>query len=280
MTDLSDSSVARVDRLLNTALRSLPVKPEDTATAAQKKRYSERMSEVVAQALAEELRQRGMAEARPAPPGQVGVSGAERRLAGGIGAKKVDVTWATEESGLLLALSVKTINFRDGRSGNFQKNLTNRRADMLIEAVTLHRRFPYAVLAGLLFLDAGAGRDGTRTRRNTSANAHQRLRLFTGRSDPAGRDEQFEGFYLILVDANPFTPTYQVHEVGEPDEAISLSAAFDHLVEQVAERNFDFYEAIDGSIHKLSSRAGRGEPADDSTVGDVLVDLDDLADDQ
>ena len=274
------AAAARVDQLLHAALKSLDPKPPDTASAAGKKRYSERMSEVVAQALAEELRQRGMPEARPAPPGQVGVSGAERRLAGGIGAKKVDVTWATEESGLLLALSVKTINFRDGRSGNFQKNLTNRRADMLIEAVTLHRRFPYAVLAGLLFLDAGAGNDGTKTRRSTSANAHQRLRLFTGRSDPAGRDEQFEGFYLILVDANPFTPTYQVHEVGQPDTAISLSAALDHLVDQVAERNFDFYEAINGNIHKLSSRAARGEPADDSTVSDLLVDLDDLADDQ
>src|SRR3546814_5928739 len=76
-------------------------------------------------------------------------SGAERRMAGGIGAKKVDVTWATEESGLLLGISIKTINFRDVRTRNFQKSLTNRRGDMLIEAVTLHRRFPYAVLAGL-----------------------------------------------------------------------------------------------------------------------------------
>lgn len=44
-------------------------------------------------------------------------------MAGGIGAKKVDITWATEEAGLLLAVSIKTINFRDGRTGNFQKNL-------------------------------------------------------------------------------------------------------------------------------------------------------------
>ena len=50
----------------------------------------------------------------------------------------------------MLALSVKSINFRDRRSRNFQKNLTNRRGDMLFESVTLHRRFPYAVLGGLL----------------------------------------------------------------------------------------------------------------------------------
>jgi hypothetical protein len=34
-----------------------------------------------------------------------------------------DVTWATEESGLLLACSVKIFMYRDAKSGNFQQNL-------------------------------------------------------------------------------------------------------------------------------------------------------------
>ena len=49
-----------------------------------------------------ELRQRGMAEARPSGAGVVGLSGAERRLAGGIGAKKVNaalIQAAFQESG-------------------------------------------------------------------------------------------------------------------------------------------------------------------------------------
>ncbi len=78
----------------------------------------------MALAVSSELRERGMDGARPTGPGESGTSGAERRLAGGIGAKKVDVTWATEESGLILAVSVKTILFRDGKTLNFQKNLT------------------------------------------------------------------------------------------------------------------------------------------------------------
>ena len=78
-------------------------------------------------------------------------SGAERRMDGGLGAKKVDVTWATEHSGLLLAISIKTVNFRDRKTANFQKNLTNRRNDMLFESTTLHRRFPYAALGGFFF---------------------------------------------------------------------------------------------------------------------------------
>ncbi|ALL79809.1 hypothetical protein AD006_28940 (plasmid) [Pseudonocardia sp. EC080610-09] len=209
------------------------------------------MSNTLALAIGQELRARGMAGARPAPDGEVGVSGAERRLAGGIGAKKVDVTWATEESGLLLACSVKTIMFRDGVGGHFQKNLTNRRGDLLFESTTLHRRFPYAVVAGFFFLDAGAAGDGTTRRKSTFENVFPRFRLFTRRSDPADREEQFERLYVLLVDSNPFTPAITCYEVNNPDEPVELEQVFDELVELLAERNFDMYEAIEGQIRRL-----------------------------
>ena len=194
--------MARIDDLLEAALRSVGDKPSDAASPPVKKFYSERVSAAIAGAVAQELRERGLKGTRPAPPGELDTSGAERRMAGGIGAKKVDVTWATEEAGLLLGISIKTINFRDGRTNNFQKNLTNRRGDMLFEAVTLHRRFPYAVLGGLFFLDKGAAHDQTKRRRSTFLNAHARFRLFAGREDPGGRDEQYERLYLVLLDAS------------------------------------------------------------------------------
>jgi hypothetical protein len=244
--------VARIDDLLEAALCSLPAKPSDSALQAEKKRYSERVSEVVAQAIGQELRERGLKEARPALPGHLGGSGAERRMAGGLGAKKVDVTWATEEAGLLLAISIKSINFRDSRTGNFQKNLVNRRGDMLMEAVTLHRRFPYAVLAAFFFIDVGARSDGTARRRDTFTNAHARLKLFTGRNDPAGRDEQFERFYLISLQASPTQIEVEAFEVGRPDTPIPLSDVLDELLMIAAERNPDFYEFEDGRLRPAS----------------------------
>lgn len=258
--------VSRVDDFLREALKTVPQKPPDSVAQAAKKRYSEQLSQVIAAAFASELRARGMRAARPAPPGEVGLSGAERRLAGGIGAKRVDVSWATEEAGLLLGISVKTISFRDIRTRNFQKNLTNRRGDMLIEAVTLHRRFPYAVLGGFLFLDWEAQNDGTDRRPSTFQNAHQRLRIFTGRNDPAGRDEQWERLYVLALDANQFQPRWLAHEVGRPNEPLQLEQAFDQLVELVAERNVDFYEAVDGNVYRITdrpTRARRGVPADE-----------------
>ena len=240
--------MARIDDLLVQAVKSIGPKPADDAPQSEKNPWVGRLSNVIALALAEELRQRGMKEARPAGPGDLGLSGAERRLSGGIGAKRVDVTWATEESGLILACSVKTIMFKDKISRTFQKNLINRRGDLLIEAVTLHRRFPYAVLTGFLFLDAQAAHDHTTRRKSTFANAFPRLRLFTGRPDPSGREEQFERLYLLLVDANPFQPTVTCYEVSDPTTPVDLETAFDGIVELVAERNFDLYEATDGVI--------------------------------
>lgn len=234
--------------MLAAALGALPAKPVSDAKQDAKRRYSEQVSQAVANAVADELRDRGLSEARPAPPGLLGASGAERRMAGGLGAKKVDVTWATPEAGLLLAVSVKTINFRDGNTGNFQKNLTNRRGDMLMEAVTLHRRFPYSVLAGWFFLDKGAESDGTGRRRSTFLNAHARLRLFTGRNDPAGRDEQFERFYLLLMDADPSSYDLRAFEVGRPEQPVPLDGVMTELLRLVAERNPDFYELYEGRI--------------------------------
>lgn len=244
--------MARADDLLRDAFVRLGDKPADGASREAKKRYSELVSAAAAVAIAEELRQRGLKEARPAPPGILDASGAERRMAGGIGAKKVDVTWATEESGLLLGISIKSINFRDSRTKNFQKNLTNRRGDMLFEGVTLHRRFPYAVLGGLFFLDAGAEHDGTSRRRSTFLNTHNRLRLFTGRDDPAGRDEQYEHLYVVLLDASSQQANFRIFCVGDPQNEVSLERVMQDLLKATAVRNPDFYEYDNGVLRWVS----------------------------
>ncbi len=240
--------MARADDLLAAGLKTLGTKPLDTGSRAMKQNYSQRVSNVVALAFAEELRQRGLKGARPAMPGELGLSGAERRMAGGLGPKRVDVTWATEESGLLLAVSVKSINFMDLTSKAYQKNLTNRRGDMLFESVTLHRRFPYAVLAGFLILDKGATEDNTSQRKSTFENAHARLELFTGRDDPAGRDEQYERLFVCVFDPNPFSPVFEAHAVGVPASSVALESVFDELIALLAERNNDFYEVLGGDL--------------------------------
>lgn len=225
--------------------RALPLarpRPPDTAERPEKKAYGERLSRVLAQHIAADLRDHGLVGCLPDPNG-----GAEREFAGGIGAKKVDVSWSSPEAGLLLALSIKTINYVDARSGNYQKNLTNRRGDMLFEAVTLHRRFPFAVLGGLLFLHRGAASDGEgRQRDSTLMNAHDRFRIFSGRADPGGREEQYEQIYLALYDDEP--PSVELYEAGRPDAAVSWDAARNTILRLVADRNPDHFAFMEGRV--------------------------------
>lgn len=247
--------MARIDDLLIEAIKAAGPKPADNAPQGEKNPWGLKISTTLALAIAQELRERGMEGARPGEPGGPGLSGAERRLAGGLGAKKVDVTWATEESGLMLACSVKTIMFRDGQSGGFQKNLTNRRGDLLFESTTLHRRFPFAVVSGFFFFDKEAAADDTPRRNSTFDNVFPRFKLFTGRADPSDRDEQFERLYALLVDSNPFAPSVICHEVNSPLEPVELETVFDELVMLTAERNFDIYEATgDGKIRRSRSK--------------------------
>jgi hypothetical protein len=76
--------------------------------------------------------------------------------------------------------------------------------------------------------------------------------MFTGRLDPAGRPEQYERLYIVLVDAGPSAAWYEVYGVGEPAKPITLEDAFMELLELLAERNPDFYEVIDGKLEKAS----------------------------
>lgn len=89
----------------------------------------------------------------------------------------------------------------------------------------------------------------------------------------------------VAPDAVRTVPTYatdagfgpQLVRNSNPVRSLQASEPGKPLAEP---RSNEPSQALDGSIHKLSSRAARGEVPDDTDVGEPLVDLDDLADDQ
>ena len=78
--------MARIDDLLIAAVKAAGPKPDDDAPQKLKNPWGNKISNTLAVAIAQELRERGMEGTRPAEPGTIGLSGAERRLAGGLGA--------------------------------------------------------------------------------------------------------------------------------------------------------------------------------------------------
>ena len=102
-------AVSRIESRLLEAHESCGPKPDDAEPQSTKKNFNQNVSDALAVALASEMRDRGMDGVLPLPrdPRTGRSGGTERRMAGGIGAKKVDVTWATDEAGLIAAISVK-----------------------------------------------------------------------------------------------------------------------------------------------------------------------------
>ena len=174
--------------LLDAVKRAGPI-PGPDAKQSDKKRYSEVLSAHLAQEVAEGLRQVGFRNVKPAAGGP-----SERAFQGGLGPKKVDVSSADEQHGLLLAVSVKTIN-----SPPFGKNLRNRFADLCTEAITLHMRFPYGVVCALFAFPAAADQDVTAGRAvSTFRRAMRLMATIADREEYTDPGEKFENVAMML----------------------------------------------------------------------------------
>src|SRR5947207_2355474 len=165
--------------------------PQGDVTQAQKKRYSEILSSHLAKEVADGLRVVGFPNVMPRRDGP-----GERAFQGGLGPKKVDVSYADEQHGLLLAVSIKSINFPP-----FGKNLKNRFGDLLTEAITLHLRFPYSVVCMLFAFPIEANEDLTKGRKLTTFDRAMKLfATVSGRRDYTDPGEKFENVAMMLFE--------------------------------------------------------------------------------
>jgi hypothetical protein len=156
---------------------------------ALKKRYAERLSKELAEEVADRLRVMKFPAVKPIRGGP-----GEKAFQGGLGPKKVDVSFADERHGLLLAVSVKTICAEP-----YGKNLKNRFGDLCTEAITLHMRFPYSVVCALFVMPEEANLDVTRLRRiSTFQRASMLLGTISNREDYSSAGEKFENVTMML----------------------------------------------------------------------------------
>ncbi|MGH9345827.1 MAG: hypothetical protein ACRD26_01040 [Vicinamibacterales bacterium] len=193
--------------------------PPDSAPQPTKKRYSEELSNYLAIEVADSLRGLGFASIKPERrtitsgkrAGSIEIK-KEKEFQGGLGPKRVDVSFSDDRHGLLLALSIKTLNFPsfpplrgtsppkpDFSKPNFSKNVKNRFGDLTTESITLHMRFPFAVVGCLYVMPE---RSHTEKGRNMRISTFERASLLyatiSGRrvyGDPA---ERFEDVTLML----------------------------------------------------------------------------------
>jgi hypothetical protein len=164
----------------------------------------------------------------------------------------VDVSFSTEEGGLILAVSIKTISFPDEKTKTYQKNLQNRKGDLIFEVTTLHKRFPYAVVGGLFFLYEDAKTDDVgRARISTFERAHQVFKVFNTRASQRNEESRFEYLAIGLYGANP--PRYKLYAAGNPKRPITFGKFLDTLLQAVADRNPEDFVFYKGRLWKPRS---------------------------
>jgi hypothetical protein len=214
----------------------------------EKKRYAELLSKFLAQEVAAGLAEVGFPNVKPfrGKPG-------EKEFQGGLGTKKVDVSYSDDRHGLMLAISIKSIV-----SPPFGKNLKNRFGDLCTEAITLHMRFPYSVVGMLFAFPADADIDTTKARRlSTFRRAGKLFATISGRRNYTDPGEKFETVTMMLftplMTANP-NPSLKLFEPPSMRE-INEAEYFQKLRDVFNERNPHGFigEDLDDDVDELDS---------------------------
>lgn len=212
--------------------------------------YGYYLSNALAVVMANGLRRRGFDGVLPDERG-----GFESRARSARGLKKLDVNYSTPEMGLGLGLSLKTISSRDPDTKRYTKNYSRNDNELRAEAVDYHRRQPYSVLAGFLFLpidaadDAGSGKgeDDEEAGVSSFGAAVRYFRYRTPRPAPDDEPDLFEAFYVVLYDTFEETALFwPVHRLDRPPpasrrpregEVTDLDGAISDVVDLYEDRN-------------------------------------------
>jgi hypothetical protein len=225
------------------AVRNAGALPVD-APQPDKKRYAEKLSAHLAQEVAAGLRQIGFSGTKPLAGGP-----GERAFQGGLGPKKVDVSYADEQHGLKLAVSIKTIT-----APPYGKNLKNRFYDLCPEGITLHLRFPYSVICALFCLPVAASEDTSAGRRvSTFERARKLLATISGRREYTDPGEKFEHIAMLLF---------------QPVTADASVKPWVKVIDALANRELteaDYFENLRQIYNRRNPHAA---------VGDDILDLD------
>ena len=191
------------------ALDAASPRPTDDAPQADKKNYAERLSKALSVLISNRLRST-FPSILPLPDG----SRQESRAPTGKGKKKLDVNYSTQELGLALGVSIKTLNFRDAASGRYTKNATRIDNELRAEASDYHERQPFAVMAGIVFVPIDSCDDGKKGK-SSFAQIVEVLRHRANRETPKNREELFERIYIGLYDFGGSPANVIFFDVGQ-----------------------------------------------------------------
>jgi hypothetical protein len=162
---------------------------------AVKRDFAQRLSTCIAQKIADALRPK----LKGILPDENGEKH-ESESASASGLKKLDVNYSTARMGLGLAVSIKTVNFKDETTGRFTKNIRRLDGELRAEAQDCHKRQPYAVLAALIFFPEEAAHDSDT--RSSLRHAWQVFERRGGRTSTSNEASLFERVWICIYNSD------------------------------------------------------------------------------
>lgn len=247
-------------------------KPKDKPT--KKNQYAIRFADAMAKEIAAHLR-----------PKLQDIAATGKRLGGSVaGAKQLDINFSTVQFGLVLGISLKSVHIREDKGAQrYTHNMKRNEEELRIEASGYHKRQPYAVMCGALFLPYDSCKDGRGSAENSSSSFGswvRKLRPFAGRSAPTDDIDRFEKIYVALYEPDgsdlrffdvesdppknrrPPTDGPLLAEDGRVRRVLTYAEFLDAAYHQYLQRNHVEFKWADGEEEPLAVEDVEPSPTD------------------
>lgn len=168
-------------------------RPAGSDSQTLKNQYAVRFADRMAECIARDLSDRF-----------VGISATPTRAARSVhGTKQLDVNFSTPQVGLGLGISLKSVHLceeTDGVRKRYTHNMKRNEEELRIEASGYHKRQPYAVMIGVLFLPFDSCEDAKRNNPSSFGSWVRHLRPYAGRDKPDDELDKFERIFIALYE--------------------------------------------------------------------------------
>lgn len=242
--------------VLRSVLEIAKPRPSASSAIGEKIQYAVRFADAMAVAIADDL-----------CPRLQGIQATTKRSAAAASARKqLDVNFSTPELGLALGISLKSVHIRDaGSAGRYTHNMKRNEEELRIEASGYHKRQPYAVMVGVLFLPIDSCADGKRDNPSSFGSFVRKLRPYAGRSDPHDEADKFERIFIALYEPDGSDLRFFDIEVdppknGVPKVTVVYEQFLDTVYHEFLSRNSAEFRWADGDPEPLSVAELEAEP--------------------
>lgn len=193
-----------------------------------------------------------------------GINATTKRTAGSVGGKtkQLDVNFSTPKLGLALGISLKSVHTRDRKGAKrYTHNMKRNEEELRIEASGYHKRQPYAVMVGVLFLPFDSCEDG-KSGPSSFGSWVRHLRPYTGRDEPSDELDRFEKLYVCLYQTEGmefFDVAWDPPKTGKPEHLLSYSEFLNATYHEYLKRNGSEFKWAGGEEEPLDPAEDAGD---------------------